>query len=133
MSEQTPTSTHLVGSLSDPVITFQHTIEAQRNAALAHESLLTFQLGILKTDLEATRRMIVGCDSALAALSSGVLTNLTEEVKTEDDQNTQQSTPPTPPPVDEYPPVTPADNLDPPSSPDDIPPFLTAARDRSAA
>jgi len=124
MTEQK--TTHLVGSLSDPVTTFQHTIETQRTAALAHEQLLMFQLSTLQTDLEATRRMILGCDSALAALSSGKLTNMADTTT----EQTSPETPPATPPADETPPVTPP-SVDPPVIPPaDIPPFLTAVSNR---
>lgn len=61
----------ILGSISDPTSTFRHMVETQRNAALAHEELLVFQLQQLDADLRATRNVIASCDAALATLTDG--------------------------------------------------------------
>ena len=109
--QATPESKHLLGSLTDPVSTFQHNIETQRNAAMAHETLLVYQLTVLQSDLDATRRMIASCDSALMTLNAplGDTTESSQRSLSSDDQQGQDNgTAPVDPPNDEI----------------EIPPFL---------
>lgn len=113
-TQQPSEGKHLVGSLTNPITTFQHTVETQRNAAMAHESLLVYQLTVLQSDLEDTRRMIDSCDSALETLSKGpVVTPETTE-----------------PPVKSTPPdyTSTLEQETPPPAIPPVPPFLTADR-----
>lgn len=110
------TSSHLLASLTDPVSTFQHTIEAQRQAALAHEQLLIFQLATLEADLLGIRKMIAGCDAALVSLNTPAAPPTTSQTTTVPattyPSTLESETSPVTSPVDETP----------------IPPFLTSGR-----